>query len=56
MLQPAINDSEYDLIWKFSHNMWEAAGGEASGVTEPDIGHDDQFTILKKAVAASALL
>ncbi len=56
MLQPAINDREYDLVYKMAHNLWEAAGGPASGVTEPDFGHDDQFTLLKKAVAASALL
>lgn len=56
MQSPAINDSEYVLVWKFSHNLWEAAGGVASGIPEPDYGHDDKFTLLKKAVSASALL
>lgn len=56
METPSINDSEYDLIWKFSHNLWESAGGAASGVVEPDYGHDDRLTLLKKAVFASELL
>lgn len=56
MLQPSFNDREYDLIYKFAHNMWEAAGGVASGIAEPDIGHDTEMILLKKAVAASALL
>lgn len=56
MQEPSINDTEYVLIWKLAHNLWEAAGGESTGVTEPDYGHDDEFTLLKKAVASSALL
>lgn len=56
MQTPSINDSEHDLVYKFAHNMWEAAGGAASGIPEPDNGHDDKFLLLKKAVAASALL
>ena len=56
MLQPAINDREYDLIYKFAHNLWEAAGGEGSGIAEPDNGHDTKLVLLKKAVDASALL
>lgn len=56
MKTPSINDAEYDLVYKFAHNLWEAAGGVASGVVEPDYGHDDKFALLKKAVSASALL
>ncbi len=56
MLEPALNDREYDLIYKFTHNLWEAAGGVASGIQEPDNGHDTKQVLLKKAVAASALL
>lgn len=56
MLQPALNDSEYDLIYKVSMNLWTKAGGVASGVVKPDYGHDDKLTLLKKAVSSSALL
>jgi len=52
----SINDSEYTLIWKLAHNLWELAGGAASGVVEPELGRDDEFTLLKKAVNSSALL
>ncbi len=53
---PSINDSEHDLVYKFAHNLWVAAGGIASGIAEPDNGHDTKQNLLKKAVAASALL
>lgn len=56
METPSINDSEHDLVYKFAHNMWEAAGGAASGIAEPSNGHDTKMILLKKAVAASALL
>ncbi len=55
MYQPAINDNEYVLIFKVAHNLWEAAGSEASGIVEPEMGEQVQ-PLLKKAVSASALL
>jgi hypothetical protein len=56
MQSPAINDSEYVLIYKLSHNLWEAAGEDASGIAEPIYGQDTVQNLLKKAVSASALL
>ena len=53
METPDINDSEYDLIWKFTMNLWTKKGGAASGIPEPDYGKDDKFALLKKAVLAS---
>jgi hypothetical protein len=55
-LEPAINDDEYTLIFKFTKNLWDAAGGSATSIPQPDYGRDDVHALLKKAVNASALL
>ena len=55
-LEAAINDDEYTLIYKFTKNLWDQAGGDTSGVKQPDYGRDPICILLRIAVDSSALL